>query len=146
MSFDDSPGESIEQLRRRIADALDRHDEIRAALPDVIAQLGAYRSTVSSPDGSVDVTVNAAGSVVDVRLARDAFRTGSPDSLSRSIADTAHRAAHEALRYVAEITAVLADSAESLTELPDPIPNASLRDLRESLWQLSSPQPDRTGS
>ncbi|WP_280318722.1 YbaB/EbfC family nucleoid-associated protein [Nocardia wallacei] len=146
MSFDDSTAESVEQLRRRIADALDRHDEIRAALPDVIEQLGVYRSTASSPDGAVDVTVNAAGSVVDVRLAADAFRTGSPDSLSRSIADTAHRATWQALRHVADVSAVMADSADALAELPDPIPNASLRDLRESLWQLPKPRSDRAGA
>ncbi|MEV0032772.1 YbaB/EbfC family nucleoid-associated protein [Nocardia sp. NPDC050793] len=125
-----------DRLRREAERALTAFERQQAALPDVVAQLAALRSQASSVDGLVTVTVNAAGIVVDVQLAADAFRRSSPAKLGRSIAEAAARSAHLAQQQSAAVTEPLLAATSDLPDVSELIPGAeSLRDLRESLMR-----------
>ena len=106
---------------------LDRQTQELHAAQQQVAQL---RMSGASTDGLVQVVVNSVGGVVDVRLAPDAFRRSTPESLGRAMTEAARRAgeaAHtESMRLMGSIVA----ATETLPDLPDLVPGApSLRDF-----------------
>ena len=83
-----------------IEEAIDRHrrlESLRARLDEVAA---AQRVTVRSPDGTVEVVVTAAGTIVDVRILGPVHRR-SNDDLSRSVRQAVADAA-DAARWARE--------------------------------------------
>ncbi|NUP32229.1 MAG: YbaB/EbfC family nucleoid-associated protein [Streptomycetaceae bacterium] len=121
-------------LVRHLAHVMDVYEQQQAAMDDVVQQLAECRAAATSADRLATVTVNAAGAVVDVELARTAFRETTPERLARSIAAAAADAALSVRRRAEAISAPVTAAANEILELSHEIPGAAdLRDLQDSL-------------
>ncbi|MFF3569897.1 YbaB/EbfC family nucleoid-associated protein [Nocardia jiangxiensis] len=115
-------------IRNQVEHILDAYEEQRAHLSEVQAQLAAARSTAKSADGLVEVTVDTAGVLTEVRFTPEAMRS-NPDRLGRSVTEAGREAARLAHEQVQAIIAPIAAAAEALPDLADLVPGApSLRD------------------
>ncbi|MBF6174205.1 YbaB/EbfC family nucleoid-associated protein [Nocardia blacklockiae] len=143
-SLDDLTAATAE-MKRLVSALLDGLDQQREDLPGVRDRLAAARSSAWSADRLAEVTVDAYGRVVDVRLSADAFRAGPPARLARSLTEAARAAAEAAHRRRAEILAPITGPAEILPDLPDLFPGApGLRDIRETVESATrTTEPDR---
>lgn len=120
------------EIKRLVAALLDGLDQQQVYLPDVIARLAASRSTACSSDRLLEVTVDAYGIVVEVRLADNAFSAGTPGQLGRSMTEAARSAAGQAQQRRADILTPIIETVDNLPDLPDLLPGApSLREIRD---------------
>ncbi|MFI5714267.1 YbaB/EbfC family nucleoid-associated protein [Nocardia sp. NPDC051750] len=135
--------EATAQLKRLVGALLDGLDQQRADIPGVHERLSQARSSAWSSDQLAEVTVDAYGVVVDVRLAAEAFRAGPPAHLARSITEAARAAADAAREQLAVIVSPITELAEELPDLPDLLPGApSLRGIREVVEAATRTAPD----
>ncbi|RJO75148.1 YbaB/EbfC family DNA-binding protein [Nocardia panacis] len=102
---------------------LDILKEQQAYLKNVQEKMTTLRATATSTDRLVTVTVDAAGVVTEVRFDQEALR-GNADELGRSVAETARQAAAAARGQVQELLAPVLESAESMPDFSDLIPDA----------------------
>ncbi|WP_280363485.1 YbaB/EbfC family nucleoid-associated protein [Nocardia wallacei] len=120
------------EIKRLVSSLLDGLDQQQAYLSDVVARLAASRSTACSSDRLLELTVDAYGIVVEVRLADDAFSASTPERLARSITEVARAAARQAQQRRADILTPITETVDSLPDLPDLFPGApSLREIRD---------------
>jgi DNA-binding protein YbaB len=118
-------------IRNQVDHILDALAEQRTHLAEVHDKLAAVRCTAESADKLVEVTVNAAGVLVDVRFAPAALRS-TPEQLGRSVTEAGRQAARLARDRHAAIIAPLVTEAEAVPDLPDLVPGApSLR----AVWE-----------
>ncbi|MBF6217790.1 YbaB/EbfC family nucleoid-associated protein [Nocardia abscessus] len=126
-------------MRNQVDHILDALAEQRTHLKEVHEKLSALRCTAESADKLVEVTVDAAGVIVDVRFTPDALRS-TPEQLGRSVTEAGREAARRAREQHTAIIAPLTADAEAIPDLPDLVPGApSLREV----WEL--PRPDAAG-
>lgn len=119
------------ELKRMVDSLLDGIDEQVANLPGVVERLSTSRSSQWSADRRVEVTVDAYGIVLSVRLADDALSGTTPEKLAAAMTEAAKAAAATAQRRRAEIVAPITDATVGLPDLPDLYPGApSLREIR----------------
>lgn len=131
-SSSEDPRSAHSELTRLVDTLLDGFSEQSADLPDIAAQLSAARSSASSSDRLVEVTVDTYGIVMDVQLSPQAFQANSPERLARSVTEAARSAALAAQRRRAEIVAPITGTVGDPPDLPDLFPGApSLRGIRE---------------
>ncbi|MEU2124124.1 YbaB/EbfC family nucleoid-associated protein [Nocardia niwae] len=118
-------------IRNQVDYILDALAEQRTHLAEVRDKLAAVRCTAESADKLVEVTVDAAGVLVDVRFTQAALRS-TPEQLGRSVTEAGRRAARQARdRHAAIIAPIVADAA-AVPDLPDLVPGApSLRTVWE---------------
>ncbi|WP_067670609.1 YbaB/EbfC family nucleoid-associated protein [Nocardia miyunensis] len=115
-------------IRNQVEHILDAYEEQRAQLSEVQTRLAAARSTAKSADGLVEVTVDTAGVLTEVRFAPEAMRS-NPDTLGRSVTEAGREAARRAHEQAQTILAPIAEAAAAMPELADLVPGApSLRD------------------
>ncbi|MFI5535470.1 YbaB/EbfC family nucleoid-associated protein [Nocardia sp. NPDC051900] len=113
-------------MRNQFEHLLDSFERQQGRLADVFRELENARTQASSPDQSVEVTVDAAGVLTDLRLTAAAMRQ-TPEQLSRVIVEVALAAAHQAKQQAEALAAPLDD----LPDLPDISPGApSLNEIR----------------
>ncbi|MFI5714265.1 YbaB/EbfC family nucleoid-associated protein [Nocardia sp. NPDC051750] len=145
-SSSEEPRSAHSELTRLVDTLLDGFGEQSADLPDVAARLAAARSSASSSDRLVEVTVDAYGTVLEVRLSPQAFQANSPERLAGSVTEAARSAALAAQRRRAEIVEPVAGVAGDL-DLPDLFPGApslrGIRDMTESA-EPGNAEPGRT--
>ncbi|WP_051161566.1 YbaB/EbfC family nucleoid-associated protein [Nocardia brevicatena] len=135
--------EATARMKRLIGALLDGLDQQREDIPGVHERLSRCRSSAWSSDRLAEVTVDAYGLVVDVRLVAGAFRGGPPAHLARSITEAARAAADAARQQLAEIISPITGIAEELPDLPDLLPGApSLRGIREVVEAATRTAPD----
>ncbi|WP_280417058.1 YbaB/EbfC family nucleoid-associated protein [Nocardia carnea] len=128
----EDPRSAHSELARLVDTLLDGFGEQPADLPDAAAQLTGARSSASSADRLVEVTVDAYGIVLEVRLSPQAYQVSSPEQLGRSVTEAARSAALAAQRRRAEIVAPITGTGGDLPDLPDLFPGApSLRGIRD---------------
>ncbi|WP_280368178.1 YbaB/EbfC family nucleoid-associated protein [Nocardia wallacei] len=131
------------EMKKLVDSLLDGLDQQRADLPGVCERLAESRTSAWSSDKLVEVTVDAYGIVVDVRLTAHAFQAGPPARLARSITEASRAAAEAAQHRRAEILAPITDTAGALPDLPDLFPGApSLREVREIVGAAARTAPD----
>ncbi|MGW4090441.1 YbaB/EbfC family nucleoid-associated protein [Nocardia sp. NPDC004750] len=124
-------------IRNQVDHILDALAEQRTHLSEVRDQLAALRCTAASADKSVEVTVDAAGILVDVRFAPTALRS-TPEQLGRSVTEAGKQAARLAREQHAAIIAPIVAEAGSIPDLPDLVPGApSLR----AVWEPARDEP-----
>ncbi|MFJ1460650.1 YbaB/EbfC family nucleoid-associated protein [Nocardia sp. N2S4-5] len=112
-------------MRNQVDHMLDLLADQRTQLAAVQQQLDTARFTATSPDGSVEVTVDASGVLTDVRFSENALR-GTAEQLSTSVTETGRAAARQAQEQTRQLLTPLADA---MPDLPDLVPGApSLRD------------------
>lgn len=135
------------QLEARNAAMRDKVDSLlaglnrqTAALQAAQQQAAAVTGRVTSQDGLVTVTVNAAGVVTGVEFAPSAFTRSTPDKLARSVVAVAQQAAGGARE---ELDAALAPVRGNLPDLPDIFPGApGIKDLVQPAPSRQAPRDD----
>lgn len=116
----------VEELMQVLADQ-------RAAMADLPERLAAVRGEARSADGSIEVTVDSSGVVMDVRLTRQALRL-TPEGLGRSITETARAAARVARQRADAVIAPITGAADGIPDLSDIVPGApSIREMYKPL-------------
>lgn len=119
-------------MRNQIDYIMDVYEKQQAQLAEIQQQLDALRVRASSSDQLVEVTVDGAGVVTDVRLTAQAMRA-KPENVGRAIVEAAQAAARSARSQHDALIAPIVDTAELMPDLPDLVPEApSWRDARES--------------
>ncbi|MCU1640795.1 MAG: YbaB/EbfC family nucleoid-associated protein [Nocardia sp.] len=120
-----------DEMKRLVDTLLDGLDQRAADLPGICDRLATSRSSAWSADRRVEVTVDAYGIVLDVRLADNAFEGGRPERLARSIKEAAVAAARAAHRRRDEILAPITETTAVLPDLTDLFPGMPrLPDIR----------------
>lgn len=116
-------------MRNQVDRMLDLLAEQRTQLAEVQQQLDAARFTATSPDGSVEVTVDASGVLTGVRFGENALRD-TAEQLGATVTETGRAAARQAQERTRQLLDPLADT---MPDLPDLVPGApSLRDPIET--------------
>ncbi|MGQ4617956.1 YbaB/EbfC family nucleoid-associated protein [Nocardia sp. R7R-8] len=105
-------------MRNQLEHLLDSFERQQSRLSDVFRELENARTQASSPDQSVEVTVDAAGVLTDLRLTAAAMRR-TPEQLSRAIVDATRTAAHRAQQQAEALAAPVDDDLDDLPDLPD---------------------------
>ncbi|WP_459548100.1 YbaB/EbfC family nucleoid-associated protein [Nocardia sp. X0981] len=115
-------------MRRQLDTVLDTLNEQQRLLGEVRAELAAARVVGRSPDGAVQVTVDASGVLQDVRFSAEALR-GTPEELSRSVQEANAEAVRCAREQTRALLAPITEAAGISPDLPDLVPGApSLRE------------------
>ncbi|MBF6172120.1 YbaB/EbfC family nucleoid-associated protein [Nocardia blacklockiae] len=113
-------------MRNQVDRMLDLLAEQQSRVAEVRQQIEAARHSAKSADGSVEVTVDSSGVLVEVQIADAALR-GTAEQLGRSVAEAGRAAARQAQEQTRQL---LAPFAEEMPDLPDLVPGAP--SLRES--------------
>lgn len=92
-------------LRARFDDVFGQYQRLRSGLDDVQRRLAEMRISAESEDGLIRATVDSRGQLVDLWLDRRVYRDLDPAELSRSIVETAARAAGRTTLAVEELMA-----------------------------------------
>ncbi|MFQ6394932.1 YbaB/EbfC family nucleoid-associated protein [Nocardia sp. KC 131] len=117
-------------MRNQVDHILDTLAEQRARLCEVQQQLDTVRCTATSTDGLVEVTVDSAGALTDVRFTQDALRS-TVEQLGRSVTEAGRAAVRRAHEQTKEIIAPVAAVADAMPDLADLVTGAP--SLREPL-------------
>jgi DNA-binding protein YbaB len=120
--FDDF-GSATRDMRSRMHEMLDAYEQSQTQVGEVQRQLVDLRVQASTSDGSVRVTVDSAGAVLEVCVTPAAMR-GTAGQLSGLLTDTAREAARLAKEQTAAVVAPLADLAGGMPDLSELVPGA----------------------
>ena len=91
--------------RAQVEDLIAGYRRSREQLGAVQRRLATVSETVTSEDGLVAVTVSASGSLADLEIAENAYRSLRPDELAAVIIRTTAEATARATRAAAEVLA-----------------------------------------
>lgn len=116
-------------LRNQVHELMDAFERQQQQVAEVRRQLAEIRVSASSSDGGVEVAVDSAGAVLEVRVTPAAMRV-TAEQLSRTITAVAQEAVRRAKEQTETVLAPLAEAADELPDLPDLLPGAP--SLRES--------------
>ncbi|MEU4341365.1 YbaB/EbfC family nucleoid-associated protein [Nocardia sp. NPDC023852] len=120
-------------LRNQVEHLLDAYEAQKPRLTEVYRQLEAFRLRASSPDQSVEVTVDASGVLTDLTLTASAMRK-TPGELARFIVEAVREAAVRAREHNEAIAAPVAADLDDMPDLPDIMSETpSLHDIRAFL-------------
>ncbi|MGW6331801.1 YbaB/EbfC family nucleoid-associated protein [Nocardia rhamnosiphila] len=114
-------GSATRDMRSRMHELLDAYEQQQAQVGEVHQQLVDLRVRATTSDGSVHVTVDSAGAVLEVRVTPAAMR-GTAGQLSGLLTDTAREAARLAKEQAAAMVAPLAGLAGGMPDLSELIP------------------------
>ncbi|WP_157224078.1 YbaB/EbfC family nucleoid-associated protein [Nocardia paucivorans] len=120
-----------EGLRNQVHRLMDAFEQQQQQIGEVRRQLAELRVSVQSSDGGVEVIVDSAGAVVEVRVTPAAMR-GTAEQLSQTITTVAREAVRRAKEQTETMLAPLAEATRDLPDLPDILPGAP------SLWETDA--------
>lgn len=116
-------GSSTRDMRARMHEVLDAYEQQQAQIGEVRRQLDELRVRAATSDGSVQVTVDAAGAVLGICVTPAALR-GTAGQLSGLLTDTAREAARLAKEQTAAVLAPLAGLAGGIPDVSELLPEA----------------------
>lgn len=113
--------------RTEVNQLLDNYEEQMAGLAEIRRRLDSLRIQARSTDGTIEVSVDSAGVVTEIKLEPAAMRN-KPEDLARKLTEVIREAAMHAEKHTAEAVAPVADIVDPLPDLPELLPSApSLR-------------------
>lgn len=113
--------------RTEVNQLLDTYEEQMASLAEIRRRLDSLRIQARSTDGAIEVSVDSAGVVTEIKLEPAAMRN-KPEDLARKLTEVIREAAMHAEKHTAEAVAPAADIVDPLPDLSELIPGApSLR-------------------
>ncbi|WP_143860407.1 YbaB/EbfC family nucleoid-associated protein [Nocardia cerradoensis] len=123
-----SAGDDFRYLARtEVNQLLDNYEEQMASLAEIRRRLDSLRIQARSTDGTIEVSVDSAGVVTEIKLEPAAMRN-KPEDLARKLTEVIREAAMHAEKHTAEAVAPVSDIVDPLPDLPDLLPGApSLR-------------------
>lgn len=120
-------GSATRDMRSRMDEMLDAYEQQQTQVGEVQQQLVDLRVQAATSDGSIHVTVDSTGAVLEVCVTPAALR-GTAVQLSGLLTETAREAARLAKEQTAAVMAPLADLAGGMPDLSELVPGApSLR-------------------
>lgn len=112
---------------------MDAFERQQQQVAEIRRQLAELQVAARSSDGGVEVTVDSAGAVLEVRVTPAAMRV-TAEQLSQTITAVAREAVRRAKEQTETVLAPLAEAAGELPDLPDLLPGApSLRETDADL-------------
>ncbi|WP_394613709.1 YbaB/EbfC family nucleoid-associated protein [Lentzea sp. JNUCC 0626] len=128
-------------LRDQMNTMLANLERQTAGLKQAQAEAMAKVGRATSPDGLVEVTVNAGGIVTGVTFAPAAFTRSTPEKLGQSVVATIQQAALHARE---QADALLSPFTEDVPDLPDIFPGMpSIKDLIPAPPPIVAPKPQQ---
>lgn len=114
-------------MRNQLDRMLDTLSEQQRRMAEIHEELATARVTARSADGAVEVTVDSAGALADLRFT-DASRHHGLERLRGCVLQAYEEAVRRAREQTSALIAPLAEAAELSPDLPDLVPGApSLR-------------------
>ncbi|MEV0107190.1 YbaB/EbfC family nucleoid-associated protein [Nocardia sp. NPDC050799] len=114
-------GSATRDMRSRMHELLDAYEQQQTQVGEVHQQLVDLRVRATTSDGSVQVTVDSTGAVLEVCVTPAAMR-GTAGQLSGLLTDTAREAARLAKEQAAAVAAPLAGLAGGMPDLSELFP------------------------
>ena len=113
-------------MHNQLEHILDAFARQQGHLSELFRQAESARTAASSPDRSVEVTVDAGGVLTDLHLTTAALRH-TPEQLSRSIVDAVQAAAHRAQQQTEALATTVDADLDDLPDYPDLTTEAASR-------------------
>lgn len=110
-------------LRNRVHRLMDAYERQQQQVAEVRRQLAVAEVSAISADGGVEVTVDSAGVVLEVRVTPAAMRV-TAEQLSRTITAVAREAVRRAAEQTETALAPLTEVAGELLDLSDILPGS----------------------
>lgn len=108
-------------LREKVNELLSDFDKRTTQLKQAQQATAALVAELTSPDGVVQVKIDASGMLSQLRLSPNAFERTSPEDLARTISDLVRRGTTQVRRQAAELMRPL---TEDLPDVSDLVPDA----------------------
>jgi DNA-binding protein YbaB len=128
-------------LRAKVGELLGDFDKRTEQLREAQQAAAALSAELSSPNGTVRVRIDSAGTLTELRLGRTAFDDTTPEELARTITELVVRGTAQVRRQAAELMRPL---TEGLPDVSDLVPGApSLADMLPGIPDEPAPQDPR---
>src|SRR5947209_19173886 len=125
-----NPGDDRAQLearnaamRDKVDDLLDTYRKQTARLQEAQQARSALSARLTSPDGLVEVTVDASGMLTGLKIAPSAFERTRPEALSRTILDLTRRGVTQIRQQANELMKPLTEGLPDLSDLVSGAPS-----------------------
>jgi DNA-binding protein YbaB len=125
-------------MRNQVDDLLAQFARQTEQLRDAQQAAAALTVELTSPDGLVRLTIDAAGTLSDLRIAPTAFERTKPDALARTITDLVQRGTSQVKQQAAELMRPLTEGLPDLSELVADAP--SLAGLVPKIPDFAQPE------
>ncbi|MDQ0378244.1 YbaB/EbfC family nucleoid-associated protein [Amycolatopsis thermophila] len=127
-------------MRETVDQLMDRFNQQTAQLREAQQAASELTAELSSPDGLVKVTVDAQGTLADLKLAPTTFERTRPDALARTISDLVRRGMLQVKQQQAELFRPLTADLPDLSEFIEGAP--SLAGLMPDIPDFLEPEPE----
>lgn len=126
-------------MRNQVDELLEQFKRQTDQLRDAQQAAAALTAELTSPDGLVRVTIDAAGTLSELRIAPTAFERTKPDALSRTITDLVQRGTVQVKQQAADLMRPLTEGLPDLSDLVEGAP--SLAGLVPKIPDFAPPEP-----
>ncbi|OXM74698.1 MULTISPECIES: YbaB/EbfC family nucleoid-associated protein [Amycolatopsis] len=127
-------------MRETVDQLMDKFQQQTAQLREAQQAASALTAELSSPDGLVKVTIDAQGTLADLKLAPTTFDRTRPEALARTISDLVRRGMLEVKQQQAELFRPLTADLPDLSEFIEGAP--SLSGLMPDIPDFLEPEPE----
>ncbi|MBZ9641181.1 YbaB/EbfC family nucleoid-associated protein [Streptomyces sp. PSKA30] len=108
----------MDSLQQRLAEAMEQLKETEAAVARAEEELQGSSYTVKSADRSVEVTVDAQGTLVGMRFLGDLYRDMTASELAASVLEAVERGRMVMARQVMTLLDPLTQALPAIPEMP----------------------------
>ncbi|AIJ27137.1 hypothetical protein AMETH_7045 [Amycolatopsis methanolica 239] len=127
-------------MRETVDQLMDKFHQQTAQLREAQQAASALTAELSSPDGLVKVTIDAQGTLADLKLAPTTFDRTRPEALARTISDLVRRGMLQVKQQQAELFRPLTADLPDLSEFIEGAP--SLAGLMPDIPDFLEPEPE----
>ncbi len=127
-------------MRETVDQLMDKFQQQTAQLREAQQAASALTAELSSPDGLVKITIDAQGTLADLKLAPTTFDRTRPEALARTISDLVRRGMLEVKQQQAELFRPLTADLPDLSEFIEGAP--SLAGLMPDIPDFLEPEPE----
>ncbi len=127
-------------MKNQVDELLEQFNRQTEQLHEAQAAAAQATATLTSPDGLVTVTVDAAGVLSQLRFAPNTFERSNPESLARTVQDLVRRGTLQVKQQVAELMRPLTEDLPDLSDFIEGAP--SLKGLLPEIPDYRPPEPE----
>ncbi|MEU0464258.1 YbaB/EbfC family nucleoid-associated protein [Amycolatopsis sp. NPDC006131] len=127
-------------MRNTVDELLEQFNRQTAQLHEAQQAASELSAELSSPDGLVKVTIDAQGTLADLKLAPTTFDRTRPEALARTISDLVRRGMLQVKQQQAELFRPLTAGMPDLSDFIEGAP--SLAGLMPDIPDFTEPEPE----
>ncbi|NYI88478.1 DNA-binding protein YbaB [Amycolatopsis endophytica] len=127
-------------MRETVDQLMDKFNQQTAQLREAQQAASELTAELSSPDGLVKVTIDAQGTLADLKLAPTTFERTRPETLARTINDLVRRGMLQVKQQQAELFRPLTSDLPDLSEFIEGAP--SMAGLMPDIPDFLEPEPE----